>query len=84
MALMGKQDLPGELNPGILVDFAKSRGFTLDKSEGSHMLYRKPGWGHVSIPNKPIPTRRNSWTFKNILTACGATRKEFTEWLRAH
>lgn len=83
MDLMGKRDLPGELDPRVLVDFAESRGFTFDKSEGDHMLYRKPGWGHVSIPNKRIPTRRNCITFKNILTACGATRKEFAEWLRA-
>jgi hypothetical protein len=64
-----------------LIAFVESRGFSFDKSEGDHKLYRKPGWGHVSIPDKMISTRRGSYVFNNILAATGSTRGEFAGWL---
>ena len=79
---MGRRDLPGQLQPKVLIAFLLERGFTFEKSEGDHKLYRKPGWGRVSVPDKPISTRRGGYLFRNILDATGTTRQDFTTWLK--
>ena len=79
---MGRRDLPGQLQPKVIVAFLLERGFAFDGSRGDHKLYRKPGWGHVSVPDKAISTRQGSYVFQNILTATGSSREEFAAWLK--
>jgi predicted RNA binding protein YcfA (HicA-like mRNA interferase family) len=83
MLLMGKQDLPGELDSQVLTDFVEEHGFVYEKIEGSHMIYRKPGYPRVSIPKHGVSTRRSHYVFKNILDATDTTRKGFVEWYRS-
>lgn len=79
---MGKRDLPGELESEIVVEFLAQHGFVYDKTEGSHMLYKRLGYPRVSIPIHGVSTRRSHYVLRNILDATGTTRKQFVEWYR--
>jgi predicted RNA binding protein YcfA (HicA-like mRNA interferase family) len=79
---MGRRSLPGQLQPKVIVAFLLERGFVFDGSRGDHKLYRKPGSGHVSLPDKPMSTRRGSYVFQNFLVATSTTREEFAAWFK--
>lgn len=79
---MGKRDLPGELESAIIVAFVTERGFVYEKTEGSHMIYRRPGYPHISIPKRGVATRQPCYVLNSVLKNTGTKRSQFVKWYR--